>query len=304
MALEHPEYFLDSGDENHMSLMLDLGNPDAWQYCYDTLEKLIGDLHIDCYRQDFNFEPLAFWRKKDGADRRGISEIKYINGFYKLWDDLLEKFPHLIIDNCASGGRRIDIETLRRSIPLWRSDYQCAANYDSQASQCHQQNFSTWMPYSGTGAGRQCDEYRVRSAYGAALQTGFTFSERNAFCDDEKEIAFIQKYLHEYLKVRPYITEDFYPLTEFTDRLDAWCASQYNRPDQKDGVIQVFRRENSPFETAAFPLRGLDAEKEYEIVDADDDSRITISGKELMENGFRVSISQRYKAKIFFYHTK
>ena len=64
-------------------------------------------------------------------------------GMYRLWDALLEKFPHLIIDNCSSGGHRIDIETLRRSVPLWRSDYQCLANYASRGAQCHHLSFNT-----------------------------------------------------------------------------------------------------------------------------------------------------------------
>ena len=42
-----------------------------------------------------------------------------------MWDDLLTAYPHLLIDNCASGGRRIDLETCSRSLPLWRSDNTC-----------------------------------------------------------------------------------------------------------------------------------------------------------------------------------
>ena len=37
----------------------------------------------------------------------------------------LELHPKLFIVNCASEGRRIDIETISRSIPLWRSDNTC-----------------------------------------------------------------------------------------------------------------------------------------------------------------------------------
>lgn len=33
-----------------------------------------------------------------------------------------QAFPDMQIDNCASGGRRIDLETCMRSVPLWRSD--------------------------------------------------------------------------------------------------------------------------------------------------------------------------------------
>ena len=40
-----------------------------------------------------------------------------------MWDELRRRHPGLWIDNCASGGRRIDLETLTRSLPLWPSDF-------------------------------------------------------------------------------------------------------------------------------------------------------------------------------------
>ena len=39
-----------------------------------------------------------------------------------MWDAIRASHPGLIIDDCSSGGRRIDLETLSRSVPLWRSD--------------------------------------------------------------------------------------------------------------------------------------------------------------------------------------
>lgn len=122
-----------------------------------------------------------------------MNEIAYINGLYRLWDTLLEEFSHLLIDNCASGGRRIDIEMLRRSVPLWRSDYQCPANYDDYASQCHTLSFNNWMPYSGTGCGRIYDLYRIRSSYGASLATNFTFAEDESFGDDPEKMEFLRQ---------------------------------------------------------------------------------------------------------------
>ena len=117
---------------------------------------------------------LSIWRKADTEGRRGITEIKYINGLYALWDRLLERFPHLLIDNCASGGKRIDIETLRRSVPLWRSDSCTAANYLIQGMQNQQLAYNAWMPYSGAGTGRIFDAYRIRSAYSGSLGTAYT----------------------------------------------------------------------------------------------------------------------------------
>ncbi len=302
MALQHPEYFLSGTHPYDDNRLLDLGNPDAWEYCFQTLSELIETLHIDCYRQDFNFPPLEYWRNNDAADRKGITEIKHINGLYRLWDALLERFPRLLIDNCASGGRRIDIETLKRSIPLWRSDLQCPADYDIEGAQCHNQSFNLWIPYSGTGSGRPYDEYRIRSAYAAALTTNYSFSEWESYCDTAEKTAFIKKYTKEYLRVRPYFSEDFYPLTEVTDKLDVWCAMQFHRPTEQDGIVELFRRENAPYETACFRLRGLDENADYLFEDADGGS-FTLSGRELVEKGFSVTIPERRKAKIYFYKT-
>lgn len=298
----HPEYFLRTvdGKTDAWSFLLDLGNEDAWKYCYNTLAELIKRLHIDCYRQDFNFSPLDFWHANDTEDRRGISEIKHITGLYRLWDALLERFPSLLIDNCASGGRRIDIETLKRSVPLWRSDLQCTANYDVEATQMHTQTFNLWMPYSGTGGGRPCEEYRIRSAYAGGLNTNYAWSEKEGYCETEEQIEFIKKYMAEYLRARPYFSEDFYALTEVSDATDIWCVTQFNRPEQKDGLLEVFVREKAHYETAKFKLKGLDETADYIFEDADG-GEFVVNGKTLTNEGVSLTISEKHKAKLYFY---
>ena len=298
---EHPEYFYLPSDEKSQNRLLNLGNPDAWNYCLETLSGLIETIGIDCYRQDFNMPPLNDWRHNDAEDRKCISEIKHINGLYCLWDALLDRFPHLLIDNCASGGRRIDIETLRRSIPLWRSDYQCSANFLVEASQCHHLGFNQWLPYSGSSTGRLYDTYRMRSAYTPALAAPYTFSERDSFGDDPEKMAWLRQYLLEYLKVRPMMEEDFYPLTTINDCKDAWCAAQFDRPSKKDGLIQAFRRDASPFETACFFLYGVNENARYIFTDEDSGEEIILGGKELKEKGLSITISQKRSSRLIFY---
>ena len=298
-ALEHPEYFLEIPGKG--DLLLDLGNENAWKYCFDTISGMIEEIGIDCYRQDFNTDPLECWCQNDAEDRLGITEIKHINGLYRLWDALLEKFPHLLIDNCASGGRRIDIETLRRSIPLWRSDYQCTANFCLEGAQSHHLTFNQWMPFSGTGMGRAYDTYRARSAYSPAFMTNHTFSEREAFGDDPAKMAWLKGILEEYLKVRPYMTADFYPLTQVSDRNDIWSAAQFDRPSKGDGIVQVFRREQSPYERASFDLFAIDEEADYVFTDADDDLEFVVKGVELVEKGFTINIEEKRTSKLYFY---
>ena len=302
IACEHPEYFLGPVSARDGNRLLDLGNPDAWQYCYDMLSTLIEELHISCYRQDFNMEPLGFWRQYDAADRRGITEIKHIMGLYRLWDALLERFPHLVIDNCASGGKRIDIETLRRSVPLWRSDRMCQANYPEMIAQTHNMTFGAWMPYSGTSTGRHFDPYRIRSAYAGGMTLNYTYTEYNPFGEDAEETENIRKFSEEYLRVRPYFAEDMYPLTIPSDATDVWSAVQFDRPEKKDGVLQVFRRENSPYEKAVYALGGIRAGDNYVFEDADTGECFTVSGQELIEKGVSLEITEKRCAKIYFYH--
>ena len=298
-AIEHPEYFLEIPRSN--DLLLDLGNEAAWQYCFDTVAGMIEEIGIDCYRQDFNTDPLECWCQNDAEDRLGITEIKHINGLYRFWDALLEKFPHLIIDNCASGGRRIDIETLRRSIPLWRSDYQCTANFGLEGTQCHHLSFNQWLPYSGTGTGRDYDIYRARSGYSPALVTNHSFSDRNDYGENPEEMLWLKDMLSEYLKVRPYMTEDFYPLTQVSDRTDIWSAAQFHRPSENDGIVQVFRRADSPYSCANFTLYEIDEKCNYEFTDADDESKFVVNGAELVKNGLEIRIPEKRASKLYFY---
>lgn len=145
--MEHPDWFfklLGNMSENQLWL-LNLGNPEALNGITELVSGFIEKLGIDCYRQDFNISPLPYWRQNDELERTGMNEIKHIMGLYEFWDTLLERFPHLIIDNCAGGGQRIDIETLRRSIPLWRSDCQCTWDCDPEFAQTHNTGISWWI---------------------------------------------------------------------------------------------------------------------------------------------------------------
>lgn len=297
---EHPEYFLKAPDPNDPNLLLNLGDPKAFDYCYNTLSRFIEELHLDVLRIDFNFSPLSFWRNNDTDERRGMSEILYINGLYRLWDSLLSRFPSLLIDNCASGGRRIDAETLKRSVPLWRSDFQCSVNHGIEGTQNHGMTFPLYMPYSGTGAGRAYDEYRIRSAYSPALGLNHFYTETETDYDTPEHLAFLRKYGEEFLRVRPYLSEDFYPLTEVGTESDTWCARRYDRPSQKDGIVFVFRRENSPYETARFSLGEIKKDALYRFRDADGEE-FSVDGKTLCESGLLLSIPEKRKAKIYFY---
>ena len=106
-----------------------LNDPEARAFLTNLLVTRIREFGVDVYRNDFNIDPLHFWRQNDTPNRQGITEIRYVEGHYEMWNRFREEFPGLWIDNCASGGRRIDLETTSISIPLWRSDTCCWAGH-------------------------------------------------------------------------------------------------------------------------------------------------------------------------------
>jgi hypothetical protein len=67
-------------------------------------------------------------------------------------------------------------------------------------------------------------------------------------------------------------------------------------------MVQAFRRKNSPFLAARFPLHGLDPDATYEVTDLDaPDAGQRFAGKALIEDGLPVTITRRPWATIFVY---
>ena len=298
---EHPDWFLELEPENP-TLLLDLSNPDAVQGTYELVAGFIEKFDLKCYRQDFNMLPLAYWRKNDSDRRNGIKEIKYITGLYKFWDMLLERFPDLFMDNCASGGNRNDIEMLSRSMPLWRSDHQCTWNSEPEVAQIQTTGISRWLPYHGTGLGRYIeDAYRARSAYAPSLAAFFWGYEEQDFIDGDEKNELVKKYYAEYKSIRPYLSCDYYPLVENSICNTSWCAWQYNRPEENDGIILAFRRPNSPMPRAEFELKGL-SEGQYKFTDADSGEEKIMAFDEIKTKGIDVIISKKRSSKLIRYH--
>jgi len=302
----HPEWFFKMPDDlsENATWLLNLGNPEALAGTIALVSDFIEKFDLGCYRQDFNMDPLGYWQCNDESERVGINEIKHIMGLYQFWDALLERFPHLCIDNCASGGRRIDIETLRRSIPLWRSDYQCTWDCDSETAQTHNAGISWWIPYSGTGTGRILgDTYRIRSCYSSAMVTTYWGYEGWEVSEDQP-LDWVRSSNREYKRARPYFSCDYYPLTLPPIDDSNWAASQYDRPAGSDGIVLAFRRPLSPCETARFTLGGVLPGHNYFFEDADTGEVTEISAEELLKNGFVVKLPEKRGSKLYFYTIK
>jgi alpha-galactosidase len=273
--------------------LLNLGDPSARAWATDHFDRMIKSQGIDIYRQDFNIEPLPYWRRNDPSDRQGITENFYVQGYLAYLDSLLARNPTIWSDVSASGGRRNDLETLRRALPLRRSDYE-APNGVPEAMQAQTYGLSSWLPYYGV-LGQTFPLYSARSTYLPAIVFPSDFDT------SAKGLADVKKVFEEYHQVAPIMLGDYYPLTDYSLQLDQWIAWQFDRPEQGDGVVQIFRRNKCPEASKTFLLHGLDAAARYEITDFDAASRSEVSGAELIEMGLTARIHDRPGATVMTY---
>ena len=279
LAENHPEWLLGG-------TLLDLGNPKARAWLTDHVDGVLRQQGIDLYRQDFNIDPLDFWRRNDAPDRQGMTENLYVQGYLAYWDALRRRHPKLVIDSCASGGRRNDLETMRRAVPLHPTDY----NYSHLAAkQAFHQSLFQWIPYFGSNTlpVNAVDPYAIRSGHAMSVVLGYDL--RRSDLDYE----LLRKLAGEARLAATYYYGDYYPLTPYSLSEDAWVAWQFHRPQTEDGLVEVFRRPRSQQASICLKLCGLDPQAVYAVTSPDIGGPGRASGRNLMEKGLPLAAARR-----------
>jgi len=291
---EHPDWFITCPPLT--STILNYGNDAAKEYVYNLLSHYIKELNCSCYRQDFNTYLTEYFEKNDEENRRGITEIKHITAMYEIWDRLLEENPDLIIDNCSSGGRRIDIETLKRSIPFFRSDYQCNFDANPNVIQTHNSGISCYLPFNGCTSKIKNDTYAIRSSYSSSWGAAFYSAIFQSM--SKEDFKWAKEITDEYRKIRKYFSLDFYNLGSACFDDTTWAIWQYNDPETQSGIIMAFRRENSPFAGAEITLKGLLENKTYIFENLDSGE------KNEGDNSLTINLPQKRSCTIIEYKLK
>jgi alpha-galactosidase len=209
--------------------------------------------------------PHPIWQEADtDDDRRGATENLYVQGYLRFWDALKERFPDLIIDSCAGGGRRNDIETMRRSIPLHQTDYGYG---EHPVQQAFMQTLYTWIPYfRGFGVSWErtddsygcgawdgpmkdvpvCDEFNILASFAPAMN----FSDIVFYNRTEEEYAKARELAALFYEVAPVlISADFYALTPYHKSRFKWTSWQFDEPEKEHGIIEVIRNNGAPDES-------------------------------------------------------
>ncbi len=285
-CIKHDEWLIINPD-NDESNVVNFANEECLKFITDYMLESLRYNGVKCLRFDSNFTPLPRWQQADKDwenGRKGFTENHYVTNLYRFFDTLLEEIDGLKIDNCASGGKRNDIEMARRGIPLWRTDYNCMDGEGNskedilQATQAQTYGISFWIPYNGTCA-------YIYNEY----------ADRTNIISCSQELS--------YYDIRPYMIDNYYPLTYGGTDTTKYHAMQFG--DGDEGMALIYKRENIEENTYLLKLNGLDPEKTYTVYDYDKpDATVEMTGEKLMSEGMEITINETPKAVVMIYKAK
>lgn len=284
-----------------------IGDAECLKWTLGRIIKMLDENAVDMYREDNNSDPAYSWMHLDerdeasyGVKRSGINENKCICGHYALWDGIINYCAKngkcTFVDSCASGGGRNDIESMRRGVPMMRSDYDrtTSAMRLSQTT-----SFCKWIPFHGstvketetqleTSKGAGSDSYVARASYLPIYNITEAFVH-----NPELDFELMRKNIGEWKSLRHLLTRDLYVLTPWhhSESLQSWTALAYDAPELGESVVMAFRMEEADEEeyTAVLPFAREAAT--YCVVDADTGEMRTMTGTAL-QNGITIRLSK------------
>lgn len=325
LTLEHPEWFIGEEGTNFEGdlkrpyvrfRLFNFGDPVAREAMVNLISNLITEEGIDIYRQDCNFALSPFWAQADTRDRRGITQIRYVEGLLEFWDELRHRHPQLILDIVQRG----DLDSISRGVDLTRADYPVSPDADPMGNQVATEGLAYWRPHFGTVLEiRPRDNYDFRSGFAPGLSFALfngagTKDQVGKFIPPDFPFDWLRDQIALLKRARPYYYGDYYPILPCSANIDCdtsgqeqsadfeWAAWQFNRPDQGDGMIQAFRRVKNGESSKNLVLRGLDAGANYVITDSENEASAPISGADLMQQGLRVEVGENPGQR--YYSTK
>ena len=218
-------------------------------------------------------DPLPFWRHNDPPDRRGITEMKYIEGLYAYWDEIRRMCPAGLRINCSSGGRRIDLESVMHMHVHQKSDFW----FHNEVDQGSIWALSQYLPNNVFMAPiNRMDDRSFHSAMASSLCLGWIAD------DGDFDMQRAKRLTAAYQEARPLLVGAWYPLKPYCRDGSQWMASQFHRGDLHRVMILIIPPLGNARPAVELALHGLDPNSRYELHYQIADKIVTAMGTALM----------------------
>ena len=303
-----------------------LGDPDCLEWTLGRITKMMGENGVDLFREDNNSDPATAWPMLDGQEetryglpRRGMAENKAVQGHYTLWDRIIAfcaaNGKCTYIDNCASGGGRNDIESLRRSIPFMRSD---ADRTTTALRLSMTSTFNKWIPFCGANTKESVNELEAGAAGGSSFYVTRAswlpvYNMTEVWTHDvDLDYDRVRATYYEWQRFRHLLLKDFYVLSPWHSIQDnsGWTVFAWHDREKDETLIQAFRQETCPEAEFIARLPFLQKDRRYRLEDlgcgeisktdrsSEGDASREISGATLSEEGLTIRLSGPKQSRI------
>lgn len=260
--------------------VLDMTRQDVRDNIFRQMYDVISQNNIAYIKWDCNRHISEAASAALPPERQGEFFHRYVLGVYDLMDRITTAFPHILLENCSSGGGRFDPGMLYYSPQIWASD-----NTDAIERLTIQFGASLCYPPSSMGAHVSANPrtgIETRGNVAICGTFGYELDPRK-LTQEEREIVKRQVAdYHKYYDLTHY--GDFYRLTAPTE--DPFlCDWEFVSPDKNEVLFTrvIMRRPDNGYQPRR--LRGLDPDKLY----TDEETGHTYSGALLMSGGIDLS---------------
>lgn len=293
---EHPEFFIRLPGNKHCHLNLSI--PAAQDWLIEWISGMITRYDIRWSRWDYNVEPAAYWRQVDPS---GKIQFAYMKGLYRVLDILMNRHPHWFVEQCASGGRRLDMGTMRRAHSYWFSDHtdnpdmcramQAGANHFLPGHLCN----------SSVAVNANARDTRLDDTAILSRMLGKLAFDGDIAAVGSETVQRMRHWSDWFKRIRHLLVADFHSLTSIpnTDR-DA-CVGEFVGANGDEAVVFAFRH-HAESDRMTVKIKGLRPEARYCIANASAPTEASATGRELAE-GWTIHLDRMDTAGLWHFQS-
>lgn len=303
----HPDWVVaEPGRERRterQQLQLDLCRPEVADHVVGVLDGVLEpSVGADYVKWDANRMVTEPGTSALGADRQANWPVDVVHATWEAMDRVANAHPDTHLMLCASGGGRMDLETLSRFHEVWLSD-----NTDPVDRVRIQWHASEFLPACALAAHvTRWGQRPVEFACAVAMSARFGF-DLNPDVLSTSEWKICQRATAHYRRLRPLVQRgDLVRL--ISPEHGSSAALAYVAPDRSEAVVFAYRLPVGAGDTVAHPqsvaVEGLDPTRTYAVrtveLTTDESSPVTTSpGAELADRGLAWPATAPCTAKIW-----
>ena len=305
---QHPNWILTrNGEPLANGRLLDLANPEVAAWMESEIVRIIEKYDLDMFRIDYNSTAEEGGnRMKDGFLEN--TQWRHVETLYAMFDRIRKRFPHVIFQNCAGGGGRLDYGMMHRFQNTELSDWLRAPRGLKIL------NGMTWvlppeilLRTFGTESGGLEEDGDLNT------QLRTVMLSRPIFRGISPTLAELNPLLGERIRqsvaafkatVRPIMAGGLvYHHTPVLPMLEPspWVVLEYATRDHASSVAGLFRTSQSGDPVFHFFPRGLDFSRTYNVSFGNSGQTVRISGDRLLQEGIPVRLAADLTSELLIF---